>query len=112
MCAELIVTKQSPGSVLSPPRLIACVTNRSSRLPLTLRLLSRPACVTAAIGTSSPRVRFKDSDPIVDSSLVILSTEVPDEGSYLCRITTFPLGNFDRELSVTVWSESLRNDVL
>lgn len=64
---------------------------------------------TAAFGTWSRRVRFKNSDPIVDSSLVIMSTEVSDEGKYICRITTFPLGNFDKAMSVIVWSESVHH---
>ncbi|XP_076581230.1 nectin-4 isoform X1 [Chaetodon auriga] len=57
-----------------------------------------------AFGTWSRRVRFKNSDPTVDSSLVIMSTEVSDEGKYICRISTFPSGNFDRELSLIVWT--------
>lgn len=61
--------------------------------------------VHAAFGTWSRRVRFQNSDPVVDSSLVIMSTEVSDEGRYLCRISSYPLGNFDMELSIIVWSE-------
>ncbi|XP_034413511.1 nectin-4 isoform X2 [Cyclopterus lumpus] len=57
-----------------------------------------------AFGTWSQRVRFKSSEPTLDSSLVIMSTEVSDEGKYLCRISTFPSGNFDREMSVVVWT--------
>lgn len=57
-----------------------------------------------AFGQWSRRVRFKSSDPTVDSSLVIMSTEVSDEGKYLCHISTFPSGNFDLEMSLTVWT--------
>lgn len=46
---------------------------------------------------------------MVDSSLVIMSTEVSDEGKYICHISTFPLGNFDKVMSVIVWSESLHH---
>ncbi|KAF7658456.1 hypothetical protein LDENG_00012610 [Lucifuga dentata] len=58
-------------------------------------------------GTWSRRVRFKSSDPTVDSALVIMSTEVSNEGEYTCRITTFPTGNFDRHVSLTVWTKPI-----
>nr|XP_061816332.1 nectin-4-like [Nerophis lumbriciformis] len=57
-----------------------------------------------AFGMWSRRVRFKSSDPTVDSSLVVMSTEVSDEGTYICHISTFPAGNFDRVMSLTVWT--------
>lgn len=57
-----------------------------------------------AFGTWSRRVRFKNSDPTVDSSLVITTTELTDEGSYICQISTYPLGNFDKEMWLTVWT--------
>uniref|UniRef100_A0A3Q3Q5Z9 Ig-like domain-containing protein n=1 Tax=Monopterus albus TaxID=43700 RepID=A0A3Q3Q5Z9_MONAL len=57
-----------------------------------------------AFGTWSRRVRFKNSEPTLDSSLVIMSTEVSDEGTYICRISTFPSGNFDGEMSLIVWT--------
>uniref|UniRef100_UPI0037E81814 nectin-4 isoform X2 n=1 Tax=Semicossyphus pulcher TaxID=241346 RepID=UPI0037E81814 len=57
-----------------------------------------------AFGTWSRHVRFKSSDPTLDSSLLIMSTEVSDEGTYMCRISTFPSGNFDREVSLIVWT--------
>lgn len=59
----------------------------------------------AAFGTWSRRVRFQNSDPVVDSSLVIMNTEVSDRGGYLCRIVAYPSGNFDMEMSIIVWSE-------
>lgn len=118
MCVELTVTKETLRSVLNLLDLIFCVTSfltwffnsalslRSVSLPLFLPL-SRS--LTAAFGMWSRRVHFKNSDPMVDSSLVIMSTDVSDEGSYICRISTFPLGNFDKEVSVIVWSESLHH---
>ncbi|KAF3836856.1 hypothetical protein F7725_004320 [Dissostichus mawsoni] len=48
-----------------------------------------------AFGAWSQRVRFQSSEPTVDS------TEVSDEGKYLCRIITYPSGNFDTEMSLT-----------
>uniref|UniRef100_A0A8C4Z660 Ig-like domain-containing protein n=1 Tax=Gadus morhua TaxID=8049 RepID=A0A8C4Z660_GADMO len=57
-----------------------------------------------AFGPWSGRVRFQSSEPMVDSSLVILTTEVLDEGSYTCHISTFPAGNFDQKLTLTVWT--------
>ncbi|XP_028419517.1 nectin-4 [Perca flavescens] len=57
-----------------------------------------------AFGMWSRRVRFKSTKPTVDSSLVILSTEVSDEGTYLCQVITYPYGNFDREMSLIVWT--------
>lgn len=57
-----------------------------------------------AFGSWSRRVRFKSSDPTVDSSLVIMNTEVSDEGTYICRFTTFPAGSFDTEMSLIVWT--------
>lgn len=81
-----------------------CQTCISWAVPL-LTSLSLPL---VAFGTWSRRVRFKSSDPTADSSLVILTTEVSDEGEYFCRISTFPTGNFDREMSLTVWSESYK----
>ncbi|KAM3857826.1 nectin-4 [Diretmus argenteus] len=57
-----------------------------------------------AFGLWSGRVRFRGSEPMSDSSLVIMSTEVSDEGTYTCHISTFPSGNFDRQLSLTVWT--------
>lgn len=75
----------------------------TSFLTLVSILSLRP--LHAAYGSWSRRVRFKNSDPIVDSSLVIMSTEVSDQGGYLCRIAAFPSGNFDTEMSIIVWSE-------
>lgn len=68
--------------------------------------------VPVAFDTWSRRVHFKNSDPILDSSLVITSTDMADEGGYLCRISTFPLGNFDMGMSIIVWSKFLSLCVL
>ncbi|XP_071334136.1 nectin-4 [Trachinotus anak] len=57
-----------------------------------------------AFGSWSQRVRFKSSEPTVDSSLVIMNTEVSDEGKYLCHISTFPSGNFESVMSLIVWT--------
>ncbi|XP_018529768.1 nectin-4 isoform X2 [Lates calcarifer] len=57
-----------------------------------------------AFGPWSRRVRFRSSEPTVDSSLVIMSTEVSDEGKYICHISTFPSGNFENEMSLIVWT--------
>ncbi|XP_054914417.1 nectin-4 isoform X2 [Poeciliopsis prolifica] len=50
------------------------------------------------------RVSFKSNQPIVNSTLVIASTKPSDEGDYLCHITTYPTGNIDIEMHLTVWT--------
>ncbi|XP_061565890.1 nectin-4 [Cololabis saira] len=55
-----------------------------------------------AFGSWSRRVRFRGPEPTADASLVITNTEISDEGTYICHISTFPLGNFDAEISLTV----------
>lgn len=57
-----------------------------------------------AFGGWSRRVRFMNSDPTVDSSLVITNTELVDDGRYTCQISTFPLGNFEKDMTLTVWT--------
>lgn len=54
-------------------------------------------------GRYSGRVRFESGSPTVNSALLIPSTEESDEGSYTCHISTFPNGNFERHLTLTVW---------
>ncbi|XP_067330375.1 nectin-4-like isoform X2 [Channa argus] len=54
-------------------------------------------------GRYSGRVRFESSSPTENSALLILSTEESDEGSYTCHISTFPKGNFERHIALTVW---------
>lgn len=53
------------------------------------------------------RVGFKSKDPLQNSSLIIMTTDISDEGIYICRIVSFPDGNFDTEVSLKVWSESI-----
>uniref|UniRef100_A0A673ABT6 Nectin cell adhesion molecule 4a n=1 Tax=Sphaeramia orbicularis TaxID=375764 RepID=A0A673ABT6_9TELE len=60
-----------------------------------------------AFGTWSRRLRFKSSEPTVDSSLVLMTTETSDEGKYICQVDTFPLGKYNKEMSLTVWSKSV-----
>ncbi|XP_060922679.1 nectin-4 [Limanda limanda] len=57
-----------------------------------------------AFGSWSRKVHFRSSEPTLDSSLVFRSTEVSDEGKYICHINTFPSGNFDSYMSLTVWT--------
>ncbi|XP_024921936.1 nectin-4 isoform X2 [Cynoglossus semilaevis] len=52
----------------------------------------------------SGRVRFESSNPTENSALLIPTTEESDEGSYACHISAFPNGNFERSISLTVWS--------
>ncbi|KAM9844898.1 nectin-4 isoform 2-T2 [Aulostomus maculatus] len=54
-------------------------------------------------GRYSGRVRFESSRPTENSALLIPSTEESDEGSYVCRISTYPNGNFERRIHLTVW---------
>ncbi|XP_053293592.1 nectin-4 isoform X1 [Pleuronectes platessa] len=54
-------------------------------------------------GRYSGRVKFESSSPTENSALLIPSTEESDEGSYICHISTFPNGNFERHITVTVW---------
>nr|XP_040026322.1 nectin-4 isoform X3 [Gasterosteus aculeatus aculeatus] len=54
-------------------------------------------------GRYSGRVRFQSGTPTVDSTLLIPSTEDSDQGSYTCHISTFPNGNFERQMTLTVW---------
>ncbi|KPP62216.1 nectin-4-like, partial [Scleropages formosus] len=65
-------------------------------------LLSR-----AEFGRFSGRVRFEDSNPLGNATLVILSTMVSDEGTYTCHISAFPSGNFERQISLTVWTKPI-----
>ncbi|XP_035004607.1 nectin-4 [Hippoglossus stenolepis] len=57
-----------------------------------------------AFGSWSRHVHFRSNEPTVDSSLVFRSTEVSDEGKYICHIITFPSGNFDSVMSLIVWT--------
>ncbi|XP_018937744.1 nectin-4-like isoform X3 [Cyprinus carpio] len=61
--------------------------------------------------TESPayrgRARFATSDPIADSALILMGTRSADEGKYMCKIATFPAGNFESEILVTVWTKPI-----
>lgn len=50
------------------------------------------------------RVRFESSDPTLDSTLLILNTKKSDQATYTCHISTFPSGNFERHIGLTVWT--------
>uniref|UniRef100_H3C5Y3 Nectin cell adhesion molecule 4b n=1 Tax=Tetraodon nigroviridis TaxID=99883 RepID=H3C5Y3_TETNG len=54
-------------------------------------------------GSYAGRVRFESGSPTENSALLIPSTEVSDEGQYICHISTFPNGNFERRVTLTVW---------
>ncbi|KAG7220849.1 hypothetical protein INR49_031301, partial [Caranx melampygus] len=58
-------------------------------------------------GRYSGRVKFESGSPTDNSALLIPSTEVSDEGRYTCHISTFPNGNFERQISLTVWSSPI-----
>lgn len=60
-------------------------------------------CVSE-FGHYAGRVRFESSSPMENSALLISSTEVSDEGRYTCHISTFPNGNFERCITLSVWS--------
>ncbi|MEQ2190426.1 hypothetical protein XENOCAPTIV_015160 [Xenoophorus captivus] len=56
-------------------------------------------------GRYSGRVKFESFTPITENSaLLIPATQESDEGIYRCHITTFPNGNFERRIKLTVWS--------
>ncbi|XP_054624723.1 nectin-4 isoform X2 [Dunckerocampus dactyliophorus] len=54
-------------------------------------------------GRYSGRVRFESGSPTENSALLIPSTEESDDGTYTCHISTFPNGNFERRITLTVW---------
>ncbi|CAG5896392.1 unnamed protein product [Menidia menidia] len=51
----------------------------------------------------SRRVRFESGNPTENSALLLLSTKESDEGTYICTISVFPSGNFQREIALNVW---------
>ncbi|XP_050971314.1 nectin-4 isoform X3 [Labeo rohita] len=55
----------------------------------------------------SGRVRFATSDPIRDSALIIMGTRSADEGRYICKVATFPAGNFETEIFISVWTKPI-----
>ncbi|XP_068587465.1 nectin-4 isoform X1 [Cebidichthys violaceus] len=60
-------------------------------------------------GRYSGRVRFESGSPTVNSALLIPSTDESDDGSYTCHISTFPNGNFERHITLTVWILPISN---
>uniref|UniRef100_A0A4W6BUC9 Ig-like domain-containing protein n=1 Tax=Lates calcarifer TaxID=8187 RepID=A0A4W6BUC9_LATCA len=58
---------------------------------------------TDEFGRYSGRMKFESSSPTENSALLIPSTEESDEGRYTCHISTFPNGNFERHIDLTVW---------
>jgi len=70
--------------------------------------LSVCVCVSSSeFGRYAGRVRFESSRPTENSALLILSTEESDGGRYTCHISTFPNGNFERRITLTVWGKRL-----
>lgn len=55
-------------------------------------------------GHYAGRVKFESNSPMENSALLIPTTEVSDEGRYTCRVSTFPRGNFERSITLIVWS--------
>ncbi|KAM4557443.1 nectin-4 [Fundulus diaphanus] len=56
-------------------------------------------------GRYADRVKFESFAPTTESSaLLIPNTQESDEGVYSCHISTFPSGNFERRIKLTVWT--------
>ncbi|CAB1448608.1 unnamed protein product [Pleuronectes platessa] len=55
-------------------------------------------------GRYSGRVKFESNSPTENSALLIPSTEESDEGSYICHISTFTHGIFERHITFTIWT--------
>ncbi|KAF5907115.1 nectin-4-like isoform X2, partial [Clarias magur] len=53
------------------------------------------------------RVRFEDSNPMINSALIMLNAVLSDEGSYTCTIATFPSGTLKSQMSLTVWTKPI-----
>uniref|UniRef100_A0A3Q2XZP2 Nectin cell adhesion molecule 4b n=1 Tax=Hippocampus comes TaxID=109280 RepID=A0A3Q2XZP2_HIPCM len=54
-------------------------------------------------GSYASRMRFESDKPTSNSALLIPNTEESDDGTYTCHISTFPNGNFERRIKLTVW---------
>lgn len=83
---------------------IVAFWNLFSHLELTVMLTLRTCA--SGFGQYAGRMRFENQNPMQNSALLISSTEESDEGTYTCRISTFPYGNFDRHIELAVWSKS------
>ncbi|XP_035994480.1 nectin-4 isoform X2 [Fundulus heteroclitus] len=56
-------------------------------------------------GRYADRVKFESFAPTTESSALLLpNTQESDEGVYSCHISTFPSGNFERRIKLTVWT--------
>ncbi|XP_072524437.1 nectin-4 [Salminus brasiliensis] len=53
------------------------------------------------------QVRFESIDPFKDSTLLILNTKESDQATYTCHISTFPTGNFEKRIQLTVWRKPI-----
>ncbi|TSP09121.1 Nectin-4 [Bagarius yarrelli] len=95
------------GEFLQPPPSLTLrsFAEEETRLPCEFKPQDgdRVIQVTWSAEKSSGRVRFTSSDPIKDSTLLILSTRESDQATYTCHISTFPSGNFERQIRLNVW---------
>ncbi|XP_063043012.1 nectin-4 [Engraulis encrasicolus] len=55
------------------------------------------------------KMRFDSLEPTKDATLLILSTAESDDATYICKTTTFPSGNTDTRIKLTVWSRPISN---
>ncbi|KAL2078897.1 hypothetical protein ACEWY4_024641 [Coilia grayii] len=55
------------------------------------------------------KMRFESLDPTKDATLLILNTAESDDATYVCKIATFPSGNTDITIKLTVWSRPISN---
>ncbi|TRY92548.1 hypothetical protein DNTS_029823 [Danionella cerebrum] len=53
------------------------------------------------------RVRFANANPLANSAIIIMHTSSADEGKYKCKVITFPNGNFEMEIWLTVWTKPI-----
>lgn len=108
MCTELKVLKRKPKVCFE----LAGFNFLCGILPLGFPKLSFSfcLCLSLAFGPWADRVEFKSNQPTKDSSMVIKTTKISDEGKYTCHVSTFPFGNFEAELSLFVHSESFHHD--
>ncbi|XP_035286175.1 nectin-4-like isoform X1 [Anguilla anguilla] len=127
--AELLKVLSVRGEFLEPPPSFSLrsIAEEQTRLPCRFRVQdeqvvqvtwfrerpdgTKEQLITAhhvqgqpGFGKFADHLHFESSDPMADSTLIIRSTEVSDEGMYTCHISTFPSGNFERQLSLTVWT--------
>uniref|UniRef100_UPI00358FF890 nectin-2-like n=1 Tax=Myxine glutinosa TaxID=7769 RepID=UPI00358FF890 len=48
------------------------------------------------------RVQFRSQDPETDPSLVLFNPRSSDDGLYVCEVSTFPTGNVDAKVNLTI----------